>query len=329
MIAPFTAFSYVGRPKVDRDRADIDESFFPSSFQAAKHRALNDYRAQAKNLYYTWLVNSERIRVAGQTEQLLLAMKKIEEVRYPYNQSQLSSIFKADARIEENRNMVNMYEGEIAKNRARLNALMNQQGDFLFIIDSSDAPTFKQQLYDTALLAGKRKDIAQMDASINSMQLNIRSIELEKKPNFKVQLDHMYPLAGMMPQAFSVMGMVSIPIVPWSSKMYKHEARAMQYTIQSMYKERTAMLNETQGMLYGMQYEIITMQQRIRNYETKIVPSLQKVFDTDFQSYEENKQSVTIVLDDWASLVMMRMNVLDEKLKLYQMIANYEKELYQ
>ncbi|WP_204309816.1 hypothetical protein, partial [Klebsiella michiganensis] len=85
--------------------------------------------------------------MAGQTEQLLLAMKKIEEVRYPYNQSQLSSIFKADARIEENRNMVNMYEGEIAKNRARLNALMNQQGDFLFIIDSSDAPTFKQQLY--------------------------------------------------------------------------------------------------------------------------------------------------------------------------------------
>lgn len=56
---------------------------------------------------------------------------------------------------------------------------------------------------------------------------------------------------------------------------------------------------------------------------------MQKVFDADFQSYEENKQTVTTVLSDWESLIMMRMNVLDEKLKLYQMIVSHEKEEYQ
>lgn len=296
---------------------------------AGRAITLNGYKAQAKNLYYTWLINKERIKVADQTERLIQAMKKIEEVRYPYNQSQLSSIFKADARIEENRNMVRMYEGEIMKSRAWLNGLMNQPGNYTFNIDTAYIPEFKQQVHDTAVLATKRKDVLQMDASINSMQLNIKSMQLEKKPNFKVQFDHMAPLTGMMPQAFSVMGMISVPIVPWSSKMYKNEVKAMQYNVQSMQKERSAMLNETQGMLYGMQYEIRTMQQRIKNLETRIIPSLQKVFDANFQSYEENKQSVTTVIGDWEALVMMRMNVLDEKLKLYQMIVTYEKELYQ
>ncbi|SDX62610.1 Outer membrane protein TolC [Hydrobacter penzbergensis] len=296
---------------------------------AGRDITLNDFRARAKSLYYTWLVNIEKIKVAGETERLILVMKKMEEVRYPYNQSQLSSIFKADARIEENRNMIKMYESEIAKSRAWLNGLMNQTGDYMFSIDTAAIPEYKEQLHDTALLAGKRKDIVQMDAAINSLKLNIRSMELEKRPNFKIQFDHMSPLAGMMPQAFSVMGMVSIPIVPWSSKMYKQETRAIQYNVASMQKEREAMLNETHSMLIGMQYEIIATQQRISNFENRIIPALQKVFDADFQSYEENKQTVTTVLSDWESLIMMRMNVLDEKLKLYQMIVSHEKEEYQ
>ncbi len=296
---------------------------------AGRDITLNDFRARAKSLYYTWLVNTEKIKVSGETERLIQMMKKIEEVRYPYNQSQLSSIFKADARIEENRNMIKMYEGEIAKSRAQLNGLMNQHGDYMFNIDTTDLPAYKEQLHDTALLASKRKDIVQMDAAINSLKLNIRSMELEKKPNFKIQFDHMSPLAGMMPQAFSVMGMVSIPIVPWSSKSYKQETKAIQYNMASMKKEREAVLNDTHSMLIGMQYEIITMQQRIRNFENKIIPALQKVFDADFQSYEENKQTISTVLSDWESLVVMKMSLLDEKLKLYQMIVSHEKEEYQ
>jgi hypothetical protein len=111
--------------------------------------------------------------------------------------------------------------------------------------------------------------------------------------------------------------------------MYKQETRAVQYNVASMQKEREAMLNETHSMLIGMQYEIIATQQRISNFENRIIPALQKVFDADFQSYEENKQTVTTVLSDWESLIMMRMNVLDEKLKLYQMIVSHEKEEYQ
>jgi len=290
---------------------------------------LNDLKAQAKRLYYNWLIAEERTKVLKENERIMIMMKKIEEVRYPYNQSQLGNVFKADAKIEENNNMIRMQEGAIAKARAWLNSLMNAPGNALFEIDTLYRPVFTPAAsHDTAVLATVRKDVLKMNESIRSMQLNVESMQQEKKPDFRIRFDHMYPLDAAMPNAFSVMGMISIPIVPWASKMYRNEVKAMQYNIQGMEKERAAMLQETQGMLYGMQYEILSMQKRITAMEEKIIPALKKTFDANFLVYQENKIQLPVVIDAWEAQTMMQMNVLDEKLKLYEMIVDYEKELY-
>lgn len=297
--------------------------------RATRGITLNDFKAQAKRLYFNWLIARQRMKVLQENENIMVTMKKIEEVRYPYNQSQLGSVYKADAKVEENRNMVRMQEGTIAKARAWLNSLMNAQGNEMFEVDSTYLPEFNPAgSYDTTSLSGVRKDVLKMNESIRSMQLNIASMKSQKKPDFRIRFDHMYPLDAMMPNAYNVMGMISIPIAPWSSKMYKSEIKAMQFNIQGMEKERAAMLQETQGMLYGMQYEIQSMQARIRGMEEKVIPALQKTLDTYFINYQENKMQLTLVIDAWEALIMMQMNVLDEKLKLYEMIVDYEKELY-
>lgn len=297
--------------------------------RATRDITLNDFKAQAKRLYFNWLIAKQRVRVLQENEKILVTMKKIEEVRYPYNQSQLGSVYKADAKIEENRNMILMQDGIIAKARAWLNSLMNAQGNEMFEVDSTYLPEFNPAgSYDTASLSGIRKDVLKMNESIRSMQLNIASMKAQRKPDFRIRFDHMYPLDPIMPNSYNVMGMISIPIAPWSSKMYKSEITAMQFNIQSMEKEKTAMLQETQGMLYGMQYEIQSMQARIRGMEEKVIPALQKTLDANFITYQENKMQLTLVIDAWEALVMMQMNVLDENLKLYEMIVDYEKELY-
>ena len=296
--------------------------------KATRIVTLNDYKAQAKQLYYSWMVAEERMKVLDQNEKIMLTMKKIEEVRYPYNQSQLGNVYKIDARIEENKNMIRMQEGEIAKARAWLNSLMNQPGNADFSIDTSIIPVFNPALHDTTSLAAVRGDIKKMDAGIESMQLSIQAMKAEKNPSFKIQFDHMNSFDKMMPKAYSVMAMMSIPIAPWSSKMYKSDVKAMQYNVQAMEKEKSAMLQETQGMLYGMQYEILTMQKRIQGLETKIIPSMQKSLDVNFLNYQENKLQIPVVIDSWEALNMLQNNLLDEKLKLYQMIVDYEKELY-
>lgn len=290
---------------------------------------LNDLKAQAKRLYYNWIIARQRIAVLQENEKIMVTMKKIEEVRYPYNQSQLSGVYRASAKIEDNRNMIRMQEGTIAKARSWLNSLMNAPGNQEFEIDTTYEPVFRiAPSYDTASLAAARKDIAKMDASIRSMQLNIESMKREKKPDFRIRFDHMYPLDAGMLNAYSAMGMISIPIAPWSSKMYKSGIKAMQYNVQAMEKERAAMLQETQGMLYGMQYEIQTMQQRIEAMEKKIIPSLRQTLDANFLNYQENKLALSFVIDSWEALTMMQATVLDEKLKLYEMIVDYEKQLY-
>jgi len=290
--------------------------------------SLNDYKARAKQLYYNWMVAEQRIKVLQRNEKIMVTMKKIEEVRYPYNQSQLGNIYTVKARIEENRNMIRMQEGEIAKARAYLNSLMNRNGDEIFAIDTTVNPLFNPGIHDTASIALIRGDVAGMNEGIRSMQLNIKSVKLQKKPDFRVQYEHMYPLDASMPNQYSIMGMISIPIVPWASKMYKSEVKAMQLNVQAMEKERAARLQETQGMLYGMQYEIQSMQKRIQALERKIIPSLQKSYDANYINYQENKLQLPVLLDSWEALNMMQMNVLDEKLKLYQMIVDYEKELF-
>lgn len=290
---------------------------------------LNELKAQAKSQYFNWLVALEKIRIIQQNEKVLEMMKKIEEVRYPYNQSQLSTVYRAEASIEKNRNMLFMPQSEIAKAKAYLNALMNRPGNADLQIDTVYEPRFvAATFYDTASLATQRKDVLRMNESIHAMQLNIEAMKLERKPSFRIQYDHMSPLSSMMPQAFSVMGMVSIPIAPWSKKMYQSEIKSMRSNIQAMEQGRAAMLQETQGMLYGMQAEIQTMQQRIQSIEEKVIPALQKTFDASFITYQENKLTLTVVLDNWDALNMMRLDVLDEKQKLYQMIVDYEKELF-
>jgi outer membrane protein TolC len=290
---------------------------------------LNLYKTQAKRLYFSWLVAQRKITVLEQNEKIMQTMKKIEEIRYPFNQSKLGSVYQTTAKLEENRNMIRMQEGEIAKARAWLNSLMNEKGNADFKIDTAYQPVFiLAASLDTGVLAKARNDIKKMDYSIQSMELNIEAMKKQSKPDFKVRFDHMSPLTKAMPKAFSIMGMVSIPIAPWSSKMYKSEVKGMEYEVQAMAKEKAAMLQETQGMLYGMQFEIQSMQKRIDAMEHKIIPTLQKTLDVNFLSYRENKMELPVVIDAWEALTMMQTNILDEKLKLYLMIADYEKELY-
>lgn len=317
-------------PNLSRQRAERRAIEFQAKVETVSREvALNQLRAEARSSYYTWLVSLEQIAVLKKSEGILTMMKKVEEVRYPYNQAPLGSIYRAEAEIEKNRNMILMQAGNIERARATLNALMNREGNQSFTIDTTYRPRFVPVArYDTLDLAADRSDIVRMNAQIESMRLNIDAMSLQRKPGFRVQFDHMNPLDPMMPKAFSAMGMIKIPFASWSSKMYKSDIRAMELNIRAMTTERAAMLQETQGMLYGMQAGLLAMEARIRALDTRVIPALQKAFDTSFIVYQENKLPLTELLDSWEVLNMMQSELLEERDKFYQMIVNYEQELY-
>lgn len=295
---------------------------------ATRGVTLNELRAQARKLYYGWVMSERKQQLLRQNEKIMQMMLEIERLRYPYNQSQLGNAFRAEAKLEENANMILMEEGTVMKSRSWLNSLMNQPGMTEFEVDTTWEPHFAPALHDTATIASARYDIRKMEESIRTMELGIRQMKTEKKPDFRIRLDHMIPLASGMPKAYSVMGMLSIPIAPWSRGMYRSEIKSMEQNIAAMENERSAMLQETQGMLYGMLAEIRQMDRRIASMEKVIVPSLRKALDANFAAYQENRLQLPVVIDAWEALTMTETGVLDEKLKRYEMIVEYEKALY-
>ena len=288
----------------------------------------NQLRSEAKAMYYQWLISEEKLVILKENERIMELMLKLARIRYPYNQGSLGNIYKAEGRLSEVQNMIQMTNGAIEESSFRLKGLMNIPVETQIMVDTTTEITYEpnQIIYDTAALSTQRSDIKQIDKTIEVMRLNQQLQRYQARPDFKIRFDHMQPI-GNMPTQFTAMAMVSIPIAPWSSKMYKSEVKGMQYDIEAMKKGREAILIETRGMLAGMASQLTRMKQQLDNYETKIIPALKKNYQTLMLAYEENREQLPIVIDAWEALNMAQMDYIEKNQEYFNMIVSYEKEL--
>jgi len=296
--------------------------------QQSRSVQFNQLRSEAKAMYYQWLIADKKIAILKENERIMELMLKLARIRYPYNQGNLGNIYKAEGRLSEVQNMIQMTTSEIEESSFRLKSLMNVPVETNIMIDTTTEITYEpnQLIYDTAALSQQRSDIRQIDKTIEVMRLNQLLQRSQAKPDFKIRFDHMQPI-GNMPTQFTAMAMVSIPIAPWSSKMYKSEVKGMQYDIEAMQKGREAILIETRGMLAGMASQLARMEQQLVNYDTKIIPALRKNYQTLMLAYEENREQLPLVIDAWEALNMSQMEYLEKNEEYYNMIVSYEKQL--
>ena len=299
--------------------------------EAGRGITLNRLRSDAKQLYVDWLVLEKRRVVLTENRRILQTMKKLADIRYPYQQGSLGNVYKAQGRLYELDNMLSMTDAEITRKQIGLNTLMNRSKTVVFRIDTAYHPTEPAPIVPTTDEIGSvRSDIRRMDRQILSMHAGIEAQKAQAKPDFRVRFDHMQPFSGtksMMPTQFTLMGMISIPIVPWASRMYKAEIKGMTADIDAMRYEREGMLNETQGMVAQMLTDIRNLKGQLTNYETRIIPTLRKNYDTQLIGYEQNKGELPVVIDAWETLNMTQMDYLARLQDYYRMIVSYEKEL--
>jgi outer membrane protein, heavy metal efflux system len=289
----------------------------------------NVLRSEAKAMYYKWLVAEQKQNALRENERIIELMLKLARIRYPYNQGSLGNVYKAEGRLHEVQNMMLMTDADIEEFSFRLKTLMNVDVNDSIMIDTTMTVKFEplQLVYDTSLLSMQRSDVKQINESIEAMYLNQQLQRVQAKPDFRIRFDHMDPRGEGMPQQFSLMAMVSIPIAPWSSKMYKAEVKGMQYDIEAMKKNRESLLIEARGMLAGMANQLVRMQQQLQNYNGKIIPALRKNYEMVMLAYEENREQLPMVIDAWEAMNMAQLEYLEKLENYYNMIVNYEKEL--
>lgn len=288
----------------------------------------NELKSQARAAYYQWLVLEKKKKVLVRNEGILTMMMKINQLRYPYNQSKLSDIYKVESKLGELKNMILMNDNQAEQQNILLNQLMSLSQETRFAIDTTlSVVSFRPAPADSSMLAQNRSDIHRIDKAILSVMYNQEVEKRQSRPDINLSFNHMFARGEGMPNQFMLLGMVSIPIAPWSSKMYKANVEGMGREIESMKAERTAILNEAQGMTARLYSELNVIQRQMENYDKRILPALRKNYEAVMLAYEENREQLPMVLDAWEALSMMELQYLDTLQKYYETVVDYEKQI--
>lgn len=287
----------------------------------------NQFRAQAKAAYYSWVVQEKKKALLQENRRIMEFTLNLAKVRYPLNQGTLSNIYQAEARLYAVDNLLLQTTTEIQVKNIQLNQLMSFPAGTRFAIDTTVTLSEASFLPDTATLSAIRSDIRQLDRTIENRHFSLDLERLERKPEFSLRFDHMAPRSGMMPQQFTAMGMVSIPLVPWAARQYRANTKALQLEIQSLQRGRASLLNQAQTQIAYLALELNNKKMQVNNYKSKIIPALQKNYQTTFLRYEQNTATLPEVVAAWEALNMAQLEYVNNLEEWYLRSVNYEKEL--
>lgn len=283
--------------------------------------------AEAKDMYYDWLIAKKKLTMLEGSEQLLQLMIKSAEIGYTYNQNPLGRIYKAKSELYSLQNMQLMLQNDIRQMNVSLNTLMNVDKEIVFEIDTNYVISdYEVQVVDKADLFDHRSDIRNLQATVrlNGMK---KELELSKrKPDFGIQYAHMNSL-GNMPNQFTLMGMVTIPIAPWSSGRYRANVQGLKYEAAALQRRKEAIVNETTGKLEKLRASITARKKQLYMYEHNIIPSLEKNFHTSLIAFEHMKEDLFMTIDAWLSLKMVRIEHLDLLSQVLKMQSAYERQI--
>jgi outer membrane protein, heavy metal efflux system len=284
----------------------------------------NELRREAKILYYNRVVTEKKQLILKESEEVLQLVITTSEEKFSNNQSKLQTIYKAKARLAELSNMLLMLDGAIAESNIGLNILLVRDVNTDFEVDTAIAPAnYSFSIADTTSVSN-RSDIVVMSKFIQSMKLEQRVMKIGVRPDFGVRAEHMQMFG--MPNQWSVMGMMTIPIVPWASKMYSSDTKSMGFQIRSMEQEKQTM----ELMASRMLAEKLTMLHyeyaQYRSYIANIIPAYENNLEANLLGFTQNTGDLFVLLDAWEMLLMKKLEAYDKLFDILKLEAEYDYE---
>lgn len=290
----------------------------------------NQLLATAKVAYYERFIAEKRLKIIQENITLMKFIIDISESRIAYNKSDLESIYKAKAKLYSFEAMQAHEQNSIKELLTTLNYLMNEDVNSSFDIDSNlTLKNYNFQELDTLKInvEAKRSDIQKINNSIASMKLNQSMILSRAYPDFGIKVEHNKMFHDQ--SQFFIMGHVTIPIVPWSSKEYKAESKAIEFEIEAMKQEKENAINMANQMIKMNLLMLNAEHVEVDNYIGKIIPALKKNFDINLLSYQQNTNDLLFTLMAIEELQMAQMEYLYHLEQAFKAEVEYEKEMEQ
>ena len=287
----------------------------------------NELYSMAKMSYYGWVALKRKTTVLKESEGILKYLIESTELRYKYGMDKLNAYYKAKGMLGDIQTMIVMTNQEISQKMIELNTLMNRDKNITFDIDTVlKNNDYEKSIIDSTAIINSRSDFKVLKQNENLLRAK-QSFENSKRlPDFGLKYDHMLAF-GKQPQQFSLMAMVSIPIAPWSSKMYKSTVSGLNYEIESIKLEQQGFVNNVSGAIENIKVKIKNKKQQIELSEKVVIPSMKKNYETALLAYEQNTEELFMVLDAWQNLKLMQLNYLDQLMELAELQVQYENQL--
>ncbi|MBI3519033.1 MAG: TolC family protein [Bacteroidetes bacterium] len=287
----------------------------------------NELFSMAKMSYYEWVVLKRRKTILMESESILKYLIESTELRYKYGMDKLNAYYKAKGMLGDVQTMMVMTNQEINQKMIELNTLMNHDKSLSFDVDTLiKFNEYENVLVDSAAIMSARSDFKILKQSENLLRTKQTFENSKRLPDFGLKYDHMLAF-GKQPQQFSLMAMVTIPIAPWSSKMYKSTVKGLNYEIEASKFEQQGFVNNVSGTIENIKVKIKNKKQQIELSEKVVIPSMKKNYETTLLAYEQNTEELFMVLDAWQNLKLMQLNYIDQLMELVELQIQYENQL--
>lgn len=305
----------------NRRRLDAEEAYMQGMSAVEKQKkgaTLNELYAAARQNYYQWIMIQKKLSVLDQNVKLLDFMIRDAELKYKNNLGKLNVYYKAKAALGNVESMRIDLENAIVQKRIMLNTLMHREKSTVFEIDTVySIKDLEIPAIDSAYLLEARSDIKAVQQDIRLVGLQQQAERTKLRPEFGVRFDHMFGFGGV-PMQYSLMGMMRLPMA-WSSRGAKANIESLKWKTESLNQEKEKMINEAEGSYYSLQQEITSKQRQLRVLEEKVIPALQKNYQTMLLAYEQNTEELFNLYDAWETLNSTQLEYLDRVQQLLLM----------
>lgn len=292
-----------------------------------KKSMANELFSMAKMSYYEWILLKRKLKILKESEHILNYLIESTELRYKYGMDKLNAYYKAKGMLGDIQNMTVMANQEINQKMVELNTLMNRNKNIVFDIDTIiNIKNYENSLIDSSSIVSARSDLKALKQNENVLRSKQSYEQSKRLPDFGIKYDHMLAF-GTQPQQFSLMAMMSIPLAPWSSKMYKSTVAGLNYEIEAIQQQQQGFVNTVSGNLEKLKIKIKSKKLQIVLSEKTIIPSMRRNYETTLLAYEQNTEELFMVLDAWQNLKLIQLNYIDQLMELVMLQTQYENQL--
>jgi len=281
--------------------------------------------AQIKMSYYTLWLFDRKIEVQKKSIALINELIKSTESSYYTNKINQADVLTLQSEIASYETQLLILEKQKEAGIYNLNKLLGRNLDSKEVYAIADFPSeilSSSQSKLEELLGSTNPSLKKMSGMIEMNKAMIDANNRELIPDLMIQGMIMRMPQGMIltsksdlsmldPKTetmYSLMFAINLPFAPWSINKYKAKEQELYAGINSIEYEKSDMQREMTSELKSALVRYNTAVDLIKLYNEKVIPLYSKAAESQVSAYENNKTSVTTVIDSYRMLLMQQMN---------------------